>query len=141
MKTFVDMLNQESCKELLLRLLPGLSSAVQLEIHVKIAQTLLPILHKIEPLTNNEVQEHISISFISIVIHRPSAKHEPETNGNQLSYKMLIDVARLSSLLFSLSFSLDPTRTDDQRVVRRRWTFLCDPTRLDPEEIHRLGAT
>ena len=62
-KTFVDMINQESFKELLL--LPGLSSVVQLEILVIIAQTLLPILHKIKQLTIKEVQEHISISFIA----------------------------------------------------------------------------
>ena len=68
------------------------------EIPLNIAQTLLPILHKIEPVTNNEVQRHISISFISIVIHRPLNTHESEANGNQFSSKMPIDVARLSCL-------------------------------------------
>ena len=47
----------------LLPLLPSLSSVVQPEILVKIAQTLLPILHQIEQFTNNEVQRHISMSF------------------------------------------------------------------------------
>jgi E3 ubiquitin-protein ligase UBR4 len=46
------MQDQESWKEFLLRLLTGLSSTAQPDIQVKIAQTLLPILHKIELLTN-----------------------------------------------------------------------------------------
>ena len=33
------------------------------------------------------------------------------------------------------------TRTNDQRTVRRRWAFLSDHIRHDPEEIHRLGRT
>ena len=61
MKTYLGMQDQESWKEFLLRpsifdvfrLLTGLSSAAPPpEIQVKIAQTLLPILHKIEQLTN-----------------------------------------------------------------------------------------
>lgn len=44
------------------------------------------------------IQWDISISFISIVIHRPLNKNETETNGNQLSCKMSIHVAMLSCL-------------------------------------------
>ena len=44
------------------------------------------------------IQWHISISFISIVIHRPLNKHEPEMNGNPLFCKMPTHVAMLSCL-------------------------------------------
>ena len=82
------------------------------------------------------------------LIHRPLDTHEPETNGNQVSYKILNDVAMLSSpLSVSLLVWCRSRRVDREEelltnfLVRRRWTFLSDHTRLDPEEIHRLRAT
>ena len=170
MKTFADMLNQESFKELLL--LPGLSSVVQLEILVIIAQTLLPILHKIKQLTIKEVKEHISISFIA---HWRSTSQKrmgissPPNSPRRCNALFSLgwdpkypkhdwSLLSPSQFFFSLCFSVGvmskstigprretlaelsrSTRTDDQWTVRRRWTFLSDHTRLDPEEIHRSG--
>ena len=88
MKTFVDMLNQESFKEISSssssRFLVGCSTRDSSQ-HRSIASG-----HSSQDRT---IDHQRSAGAHFNLIHRPLEKHEPETNGNQVSHKMPIDVA------------------------------------------------
>ena len=109
-KTYLGIQDQESSKELLLR--PSLSYVLRLRHRIQ----LLKLRRQQRPketlvMSVLSVEKDIDISrrnfypflhsrrnSISIVIHRPLNKHEPETNGNQLSYEMPIHDTMLSCL-------------------------------------------
>ena len=90
MKTFVDIQNQESFKEISSsRSLVGCSTRDSSQHRSNASDHSSP---------NRIIGQQRSAGAHFNLIHRPLEKHEPETNGNQVSHKMPIDVPMLSSL-------------------------------------------